>query len=473
VKIINLKVENVKRIVAVEITPDGPMVIIGGKNGAGKSSTLDSISYLIGGAALCPKVPIRRGEESGFVEASLGEKGLPELVAVRKFGPKGSTLTIKNAKGFSLGTPQTILDKLKGQLTFDPLAFASMEPIKQRVLLVKLVGLDMADLDEKRKALFDERADAGRDVHGRETQIESMESYPEAGMVETSVADLMAELKKREVNNRRIDKLERDRDAANVARDECIKRAAEIKADDDEIQPRLEAAITELDEELRRQIAEVKLARERGVLKLKADATREHTKNMNTIAECQSRIKAQDATLEGLHSCAVDLKAQNTEEIQAHIEDADEKNRKVRANQARAQLQAQFDEAHAEFERLDKAVQAVDKEKAERLRAAKFPVEGLGFSESGVTMNGLPFEQASSAEQLRVSVAMGMALNPQLRILLIRDGSLLDSDSLRMINDMATDQGYQIWCERVGDGDKAAVVIEDGMVRAEKKGGES
>ena len=37
-KIVRLTAENIKRLVAVEITPDGNVVQITGKNGAGKTS---------------------------------------------------------------------------------------------------------------------------------------------------------------------------------------------------------------------------------------------------------------------------------------------------------------------------------------------------------------------------------------------------------------------------------------------------
>jgi hypothetical protein len=58
----------------------------------------------------------------------------------------------------------------------------------------------------------------------------------------------------------------------------------------------------------------------------------------------------------------------------------------------------------------------------------------------------VPFAQASSAEQLRVSVGMGLAINPIFRVILIKDGSLLDEDSRAMIAEMAAehDVGFRV-----------------------------
>jgi hypothetical protein len=92
-------------------------------------------------------------------------------------------------------------------------------------------------------------------------------------------------------------------------------------------------------------------------------------------------------------------------------------------------------------------------------------VDGLSFDDSGVLLNGLPFSQASQAEQLRVSVAMGFAQNPELKVLLVRDGSLLDGNSLNLLDQMARDHDGQVWIERVGEGDQCAVIIEDGVVK--------
>ena len=98
--------------------------------------------------------------------------------------------------------------------------------------------------------------------------------------------------------------------------------------------------------------------------------------------------------------------------------------------------------------------------------AAEMPVAGLGFDESGVTFGGVPFGQASSAEQIRVSLAMAMALNPTLRVIRIMDGSLLDADSMAAIRAAAEEHDVQVWIEVVGDGDgdPATIVIDDGEI---------
>jgi hypothetical protein len=110
-------------------------------------------------------------------------------------------------------------------------------------------------------------------------------------------------------------------------------------------------------------------------------------------------------------------------------------------------------QAHAE--RLTSDIEDTDTEKAQRLAAAKFPVEGLGISDAGgVTWNGLPFEQASTAVRTRVSVAIGFALNPKLKILLVRNGNDLDAKNLQLLADLAKEAGGQVWVERIAGGDR-------------------
>lgn len=65
-KIVRLTAENVKRLVAVEIrpNPDGNLVIVGGRNAAGKSSVLDAIMFALAGKKALPAKPIREGKSA-------------------------------------------------------------------------------------------------------------------------------------------------------------------------------------------------------------------------------------------------------------------------------------------------------------------------------------------------------------------------------------------------------------------------
>ncbi len=49
--------------------------------------------------------------------------------------------------------------------------------------------------------------------------------------------------------------------------------------------------------------------------------------------------------------------------------------------------------------------------------------------------------------------------------MLCKDGSLLDSKSMKMVADFAEEKGFQVWLERVGEQDQCAVIIEDGHVK--------
>ncbi len=59
-----------------------------------------------------------------------------------------------------------------------------------------------------------------------------------------------------------------------------------------------------------------------------------------------------------------------------------------------------------------------------------------------------------------------MATNPKLRVLRIRDGSLLDENGLKLLAEMADANDYQVWIERVETSGKIGVVMVDGHVAA-------
>ena len=90
------------------------------------------------------------------------------------------------------------------------------------------------------------------------------------------------------------------------------------------------------------------------------------------------------------------------------------------------------------------------------------PVPALSLTQDGVLLEGLPLEQASDARaQLRLSCSIAMAQNAKLRVIRVRNGSLLDEDSMAILREMAEDRDWsQVWIEMVDTTGKVGIVIE-------------
>jgi hypothetical protein len=160
----------------------------------------------------------------------------------------------------------------------------------------------------------------------------------------------------------------------------------------------------------------------------------------------------------------------DTDALRLKIHEAEAVAEQIGRQARRAALVEQVNEALAQSKALTDAMMAREAQRATALAAAKMPIDGLSFHvpETGkarVYFNGVPFEQASTAEQLKASTAIAIAANPTLRVLRIKDGSLLDEDSMKILADLAATEDLQLWVEIVGEGG-AGIIMEDGSVRA-------
>lgn len=195
-KIIELQAENVKRLRAVEIRPDGTLQVIGGRNAQGKSSVLDAIWLALGGgkAAKETTLPIREGESKASVRLDLGD-----LVITRSWTRKGTSLKVTNAEGASYSSPQSMLDALVGRLSFDPLEFTRLSAKDQREALLGLVdlGIDLDELARQRNEIFAERSEVGR--RGKAIgDVQVDESLPAE---ETSASEIIGKIREAQEEN--------------------------------------------------------------------------------------------------------------------------------------------------------------------------------------------------------------------------------------------------------------------------------
>lgn len=426
-KVIRLAASNVKALKAVDITPDpkAPLVVIGGNNGQGKTSVLDAIMYALGGKDAVCADPIRHGQKKASVKVDIGK-----YTVTRRFSPAGQTLEVKTKEGLNVPSPQGALDSILGSLTFDPLAFSRMAPAKRLATLISLVKLDidLSDLANKRKALYDSRTEANRrrdDYRGELRQTPEPDASLQKEKIDVSA--LVAE------KSRLSDII-----ASNAETREAVNTKIEAA----------KAAIEKL-QGLNEKVRELR----------------------DALVEAQAAYEAQEPITEGVVYEAETAKDNiaslvdpSTESIDAQISDAADLNTKIdRANQYR-ERQARLVTLERAAEQLTEQLDALDQEKEDALSRAEFPIPGLCFADGDVSFNGTLFDQLSSAEQVKVSLAMAMAMNPALRVIQIRDGSLLDETSLGIVREMASEKGYQVWIEVVGNRDDATIIIEDGAV---------
>lgn len=412
-KILKLSAENVKRLQVVEITPKGALVEIAGKNGNGKTSVLDSIYWALAGGKAVQEKPIRDGQERAVIEVTLGDGETVSLIVERTFTAQNSYLTVKTPDGAKYPKPQQMLEDLLGALTFDPLLFMRAKPQEQFEILRRLVTLEV-DLDalaKERAALFAERTEANRQVQTLRARLQ--ESADLAPQNAVDVRLLMDRLDQISAHNAEVRQAE-----------EILSRQVKATADAAAKVRDLEAALAHEREKLRKHEAELQLIRERGV-----------------------------------------PEAIDPGPIKQEIALATERNRAADLWARRVRDEEEYGEAVRLVEDIESAMEAIDRRRQGALERAEMPVPGLSLGDGSVTFNGLPIEQASDAEQLKVSTAIAAALNPKLRVIRIRDGSLLDDDAMAWLAEFAAKSDMQIWIERVGEGSPGAIVMEDGHVR--------
>jgi DNA repair exonuclease SbcCD ATPase subunit len=450
-KIIKLKAENVKRLSAVEITPDGNTVIIGGKNEAGKSSVLDAIAMALGGAKLAPPQPIRTGQNDATIEVDLGD-----YVVTRRFkrvfkevgsdqpdvptNEFTSTLVVTSKpKGDEpaarFASPQAMLDKLLGALSFDPLTFATAHGTDQSAILQRIVKLDTSDLDQTIKDLEAKRTEASRQLRQATANLSAVTRHEDAPANRVSAAELADEL-----------------EAAQNTRDVATKMAQLVDIHT-RAYDKIRASIVLDHEQLlkyEQQIEDITRAMDTVGARIAAD---EHNLELQANIVRQSR-----ENLETAQAAIPDIDA-----IKTRVKQVEDLNRKFEANRAADEAQAYADDARDVLNAIVDNLEAARDAREARIKEAKFPVEGLAFGENGVLYKDIPFEQASTAVKLRVSVAIGLALNPALKVLLIREGAFLDEDNLKLVGELANEAGAQVWIERVGT-QGVSVIIEDGHV---------
>lgn len=395
-------VQNFKGVREISLSPSGSLVVIAGGNGAGKSSFIDAFVELFDpkGTRLTPK-PIRDGEDEAraeFVDTDLGVR----IVRSWKKDDAGK-LEVFALDGAKYSKPAEVVASLTGGLIFDPVAFLNLDEKKQRDALLAKVDLpiDLDELAREKAGAESRRLEAGREVRRLQGALSALTApAPGQPTEEVSAADVLTDLQEAQEHNADI---QRNGDLA-------IELGRRIEVIDREI-ARLEENLAE------------------------ARADREHAQR-----------RAESAQAAAVAEAPIDLAP-----IQARLAAVDETNRAVRAVQEYTRTAALLASATGEVAEAQLDLDAIEERKRRALAAAEFPVAGLSVDESGVTFDGIPFGQVNTAMRRRVAFAIATAGDPKLRLVIVKDGDLLDAGSLEFIQAIADQRGYTVLVERDRD----------------------
>lgn len=467
-----LDVENFMRVQALTVDADGKHVVIKGRNGSGKTSSVDAIWFALGGvdSKACPE-PIHNGAQKAAIRLDLGE-----YVVERHFSPAGSRLVITAADGSRINKPQQLLDGLLGQYALDPVAFLDRRPQDQvdDVLAIcaieppvdavaKITGeVHEARPGEKADAYmarlsaddvgvyFTRRRDAHRDKDQKEKALREAEQTLEAmGGVPDNIDEfdqtaIVAKIEQLELQAAQRREKEADlHDCGN----NVVNYQTQLASLEQQSQ-RADLKIKEL---------ERKLADEREEA---ASLAKRIARGKELIEEAKADQDRAMKDVVAIADPAPEL-ARYREALARAGRERDNLVKRQHQGQQVEQLKSELEIANDDWTDLDDQLSKLRTLRKQLLDGLDLGVDGLEVGNGEIRLNGLPFRQASLAQRLRVACAVAMRQNPRLRLLRVDNGEHLDQDSRRLLLDLASANDWQVVMTCVADNADLRVEVVD------------
>lgn len=405
IKINRLEIENVKRIKAVKIEPaQNGLTVIGGKNGQGKTSVLDSIAWALGGEKYRPSEAQRR---ESVVPPNLQVLLSNGLIVERK--GKNSELKVTDPRGGKGG--QQLLNEFIEQLALDLPRFMEASAKEKVDTLLKIIGVGetLAKLDQQENELYNRRRTIGQIADQKGKFAKEQPYYPEVPKDLISVSELIKSQQSILAKNG-----ENQRKRNNLTALE--NKAADIQRQLDELQKNQSAVLVEL--EIARKSVE-------------------------------------------------ELQDESTAELERNISEIETINRKIRANLDREKAEDDAKQYSDQYARLDGELDIIRKSKTDLLTNADMPLPNLNVENGELTYNGNKWDNISGSEQLMIATAIVRRLNPKCGFVLLDKLEQMDIDTLREFGEWLESEELQVIATRVSTGDECSVIISDGYIDEE------
>ena len=121
-----------------------------------------------------------------------------------------------------------------------------------------------------------------------------------------------------------------------------------------------------------------------------------------------------------------------------------------------------YDDNKAKQTEVNQKIDAVQQTIKDTIKKANLPVDNAEFdTELWLLVDGVPFNQKSSAEQLKIATELATFANPELKVVYIKDWSLLDAKSKEYLTKLAEEKDYQILMEVVGTDTHGSITLSE------------
>lgn len=430
-KFIKLSIAGIRKIKLATIElPEKGVKKIKGKNRQGKSTILDSFRMLLQGRTISKDV-VQHGKDSGLIEGEIsGPDGIVYTVSRKIEDGSSKSLKVSRSDGLNVGSPQTFLDSLINELTFDPRPFISKKVKEKLDFMVNLLNIDITKEQEEIDSLKTKRLYYTQRIkdHGKP------ESVPKAEKVNTQ--SLMIDLNRiRQINE-------------NAQKD-----AVEVEQANQDIERRkakYQDAIVGFNEQIK-QLEE-------------------------QIVTLKQRVKDGEKAIKELPKPAKVpvVKLQSTEEIEQKIANADATNEKALKYEQFVMEMAQWQQLTEEREAANNRIIELRNQIRHKLTEAKMPIPGLSIviddeeKPDGLYYNDVHSEEWSYSEALRISASIAAAMQPQLRAIFLDNGEAMDEDTLSEFVKWAEENDIQALVTIVSaipdDKEDDVIYIEEGEI---------
>lgn len=409
-KIKHMHVQRLRNVLDVAFDFDDTLVKVSGNNGAGKSTIIDAIFLAIVGKTYIGKWRsieslITLWQTTSEIDLTLEGNG-KKLKITRKITDKGNmSLEIRSSEGEKL--QQKDLDLLLSEFTIDPLEFTRKTKKEQYETIKLITWVDTKEIDEK-IAIQEEITKQARAI-----KTEYQKTLDNAWKPE------------------KVDP---------VSTEELANKKTEINE--------YNTAVWRVKEKITYWQQKIEWIKEE-ILKLQ-----------NMLKEEEDMLETNEEALSILGD------TRDLSEINQMIASADEINKKAMERQRYCQLTQEAQQKEVELQKQVDKLEELRMSKNEMIKNANMPIPWMKFNENDwVIINNILFDQYSSAEQLKMACKIATSVNPTLKVIYIKDGSLLDSNSMKEMEEFAEKEQYQIFIERVWE-EADTIIMRDGKALA-------